>query len=103
MYKEIIGVVMRTILVLIVLFAIAKIIGKKQISQLNLFDYIMGITIGSIAADISLDINKNLIAGLTSLFIYVIVSLVWNDFLSILKKSKKIPIKIPFVIKIKNK
>lgn len=75
MYKEIIGVVMRTILVLIVLFAIAKIIGKKQISQLNLFDYIMGITIGSIAADISLDINKNLIAGLTSLFIYVIVSL----------------------------
>lgn len=75
MCKEIIGVVMRTILVLIVLFAIAKIIGKKQISQLNLFDYIMGITIGSIAADISLDINKNLIAGLTSLFIYVIVSL----------------------------
>ena len=50
--------------------------GKKQISQMNLFEYIIGITIGSIAADISLDIEKNLIAGIVSLSIYVVFSLV---------------------------
>ena len=44
--------------------------GKKQISQLNIFDYTIGITMGSIAADISLDIEKDLIAGITSLAIY---------------------------------
>lgn len=42
---------------------------------MNMFDYITGITIGSIVADISLDIEKNLLGGLLSLFIYCIVSL----------------------------
>lgn len=49
-------------------------VGKKQISQLNLFDYIVGITIGSIAADISLDLEKDLMAGLVSLFLYGIIA-----------------------------
>ena len=64
----------RTILVLIILFFITKMMGKKQISELNFFDYIVGITIGSIAADISLDIEKNMIAGIASLFIYGFIS-----------------------------
>ena len=47
-----------------------KIMGKKQVSQMNMFDYITGITIGSIVADISLDIDKNLSAGIICLLIY---------------------------------
>ncbi len=35
------------------LFILAKIMGKRQISQLSFFDYITGITIGSIAADMA--------------------------------------------------
>lgn len=73
---EIFNIMIRTTLVLIILFFLAKLMGKKQISQMNLFDYIIGITIGSIAADISLDIEKNLIAGIVSLSIYVVFSLV---------------------------
>lgn len=68
------GICLRTILILIILFFITKLLGKKQISQLNLFDYIVGITIGSIAADISLDLEKNLIAGIVSLILYGIIS-----------------------------
>lgn len=64
----------RTILILVILFFIAKMLGKKQVAQLNLFDYIIGITIGSIAADISLDIEKNLISGIVSLLLYGIIS-----------------------------
>lgn len=64
----------RTILVLIILFFITKMMGKKQISELNFFDYIVGITIGSIAADISLDIEKNMIVGIAALFIYGFIS-----------------------------
>lgn len=41
-----------------------------------MFDYITGITIGSIVADISLDIEKNLLGGLVSLLIYFLVSLI---------------------------
>lgn len=64
----------RTILVLIILLFITKMMGKKQISELNFFDYVVGITIGSIAADISLDIEKNMIAGIAALFIYGFIS-----------------------------
>ena len=64
----------RTILILIILFFITKMMGKKQISELNFFDYVVGITIGSIAADISLDIEKNMIAGIAALFIYGFIS-----------------------------
>ena len=59
---------------IIVLFILAKLMGNKQISQLSTFDYINGITIGSIAADISLDIEKNMIAGIAALFIYGFIS-----------------------------
>lgn len=68
--ENILNICFRTILILVILFFITKMMGKRQISQLSLFDYIVGITIGSIAADISLDIEKNLYAGIISLFIY---------------------------------
>ena len=38
---------------LIFLFILVKLIGNKQISQMNMFDYINGITIGSIAAELA--------------------------------------------------
>lgn len=40
------------------LFVIAKIMGHKQISQLDFFDYITGITIGSIAAELATELEK---------------------------------------------
>jgi len=72
--EEILSISYRTIVVLIILFFITKMMGKRQISQLSLFDYIVGITIGSIAADISLDVEKNLIGGIISFVIYGFVS-----------------------------
>ena len=72
---NILNISFRSIVILISLFFITKMLGKKQISQLSLFDYVVGITFGSIAADISLDLEKDLIAGIISLFIYGISAL----------------------------
>ena len=33
---------------IVVLFILSKVMGRKQVSQLNVFDYIIGISIGSI-------------------------------------------------------
>ncbi len=74
--NDIIEIIIRTITVLIILFFLFKIMGKKQVSQMNMFDYITGITIGSIVADISLDIEKNMIAGLICLLIYCLTDIV---------------------------
>ena len=73
--NDTINVILRTILILAILFLLFKIMGKKQVSQMSMFDYITGITIGSIVADISLDIEKNLLSGIISLLIYCLTEL----------------------------
>ena len=40
------------------LFLVAKFIGHKQIAQLDFFDYITGITIGSIAAELATELEQ---------------------------------------------
>ncbi len=40
------------------MFLVAKYIGRKQIAQLDFFDYITGITIGSIAAEMATELEE---------------------------------------------
>ena len=42
----------------VALFIIAKIMGHKQMAQLNFFDYITGITIGSISAELATELES---------------------------------------------
>lgn len=73
--NELLRIIIRTILVLIIIFLLFKLMGKKQASQMNMFDYITGITIGSIVADISLDIEKDLLSGIICLLIYCLTDI----------------------------
>ena len=54
-----IKVIYSSIISIAVLFFLAKLIGNRQISQLSLFDYINGITIGSIAAEMATSLEKH--------------------------------------------
>ena len=47
---DILKVILTSLLSVVALFIITKIMGHKQMAQLDFFDYITGITIGSIAA-----------------------------------------------------
>lgn len=69
-YQTMGSVFIRSVVTIVVLFLLAKVMGKKQISQLNLFDYIVGITIGSVAADISLDLNKSFLDGVICMLVF---------------------------------
>ncbi|PAV28633.1 DUF421 domain-containing protein [Virgibacillus profundi] len=60
----------RSIGAFILLLIMARIMGKKQISQLTFFDYCVGITIGSIAASMSVDQNIKISNGVVSLIIW---------------------------------
>ena len=71
--EECLNIGIRTVIISIIIFFLTKLLGKKQISQLNFFDYIVGITIGSTVADIALDIEKNFISGVVSLVIFVLI------------------------------
>ena len=63
-------VIIRSIVSIIVLFLIAEVMGKKQLGQLNMFDYIIGITIGSLAASLSIDESIDYVYGIVSIIIY---------------------------------
>jgi uncharacterized membrane protein YcaP (DUF421 family) len=67
-------IAIRTTVAVVVLFLATKLLGKKQVSQISLFEYITGITIGSIAAYISLDLDAHWALGIVSLFVWVAIS-----------------------------
>ena len=59
---------------IVVLFILSKVMGRKQVSQLNVFDYIIGISIGSIAAEMTLNNDINFYEGVFAISIYAIFS-----------------------------
>jgi uncharacterized membrane protein YcaP (DUF421 family) len=56
MYEALI-VFIRGIIAFITLLTCALLLGKRQLSQLTYFDYILGITIGSIAASLTMNLT----------------------------------------------
>lgn len=56
------------------LFIISKFLGKKQISELSFTDYVVGITIGSIAAEWSTDVSNPWYYYVIAMAIYFIFS-----------------------------
>lgn len=73
-----------SIISLIVLFILTKIMGYRQITQLSMYDYIIGITIGSIASEmVVLSDFKDMIRPLTGMIVYTL----FTFSLSVLSRS----------------
>lgn len=62
--------IIRSITAFILLMVMARIMGKKQLSQLTFFDYCVGITIGSIASAMAIDQNIRISNGVVGLIIF---------------------------------
>lgn len=72
---EILKVVLTSALSAVSLFVIAKFIGHKQMSQLDFFDYITGITIGSIAAELATELEEP-VQPLVAMIVYGVITVV---------------------------
>ena len=57
------------------LFFVIKILGKKQVSQLNIFDYVIGISLGNIAAEMTINSDITIFEGFLAMTIYGLCSL----------------------------
>jgi len=68
----------RSILSILALFFLTKMMGRKQISQLNLYDYVVGITIGSVAAEISTNFDTDFLGGIVVMSVYSVVSVIFS-------------------------
>lgn len=60
----------RSLISLLTLFFVAKIIGKKQISELSLFDYVIGISIGNFAAEMTINLDSPEFDGILAVIIF---------------------------------
>lgn len=72
--EEILKVVVRALASLITLFLVTKMIGKKQISELSLFDYVIGISIGNFAAEMTINIDSPFSHGTIAVIVFGLVA-----------------------------
>lgn len=79
-------VIMLSVSSVLVLFVLTKLIGYRQISELSFFDYIIGISIGSIAAEMATNVDLEWWKGVSAMIIYSAISILFS-FLS--RKSIK--------------
>ncbi len=59
----------------IFLFFITKLMGKKQVSQFSLFDYVIGISIGNFTAEMTLNTEVQYINGMIAIMTFGLLSL----------------------------
>ena len=72
--SEAFQVLFRSTISLITLFLIAKMLGKKQVSQLSLFDYVIGISIGNFAAEMTINLDSQEMNGILAVVIFGFVA-----------------------------
>ena len=65
--------VLTALLSVAVMFLLTKLRGTKQVSQMTMFDYITGITVGSIAAELATELEEP-VKPLTAMVVYGLVA-----------------------------
>ena len=68
--NEALSIIPRSIVSLISLFIATKILGKKQVSELSLFDYCIGISIGNFTAEMILVLENQLVNGVVAILTF---------------------------------
>lgn len=68
-------IALTSLLSVVALFILTKLIGNQQISEMRFFDYVVGITIGSIAAEMATTLEKNPLIPLLAMAIYAAASI----------------------------
>jgi uncharacterized membrane protein YcaP (DUF421 family) len=79
-------IISRSLIFLLLLFITTKILGKKQISELSFFEYVAGITIGSIAGEVVTGLESNAYHGALAIIVFGLVTF-FVDYFSLHSKK----------------
>ncbi len=85
---EILKVILTSLFSVLTLFLITKLMGHRQLSQLTFFDYINGITIGSIAAEMATELEEPL-QPFVAMLVYGAVSIALELITCKMPRSRK--------------
>lgn len=79
-------IIFRSFIFIVLLIIITRILGKKQISEITFFEYVSGITIGSIAGEVIMGLDRSIMHGVIAILIFGLITFL-VDFITM--KSKK--------------
>lgn len=96
--SEILKVILFAAVAYIYLFIIAMVLGKKQLSQLTFIDYVVGISIGSIAAEMATETQKPFYHYLIAMGIFFLLDIVMSFFGRKGSILKKITMGTPLIV-----
>lgn len=83
---------------MVFLFSLTKLLGNKQMSQLSMFDYINGITIGSIAAEMATSLEDDFLKPMIGMAVYTVAALLISLIASHSVKLRKFLIGRPLIL-----
>lgn len=68
-------IIIRSVIFIVVLIFMTRLLGKKQISEISFFEYVSGITIGSIAGEVIMGLERNIGHGVLAIVIFAVITL----------------------------
>jgi uncharacterized membrane protein YcaP (DUF421 family) len=68
--KDLIDILLQTLIAFFAILFIARILGRQQVAQLTVHEYINGITFGSIAATVATDLGQSTWGHILGLFLF---------------------------------
>ena len=96
--KDLFHVLLTSVGSVIYLFFLTKLLGNKQMSQLSMFDYINGITIGSIAAEMATALEDDFLNPMLGMAIYTATALLISFIASRSIRARKFLIGRPLIL-----
>lgn len=90
MFMDLLIISGRTIIAIALMFFLTKLLGKRQLSEMSLFGYISGISVGNIAAYIALENEDMWLLAVVSLCIWVLIVILLEKMTLKSKKLRKV-------------
>ena len=81
---------LRALIAVITLFLLTKLMGEKQIAELNFFDYIEGITIGSIGAELAVNPATPHLYPILAMVVFALFSKLMSKITLLSTKARKV-------------
>ncbi|HEX3032053.1 MAG TPA: DUF421 domain-containing protein [Bacillota bacterium] len=87
---ETLEVILRTIAAFFAILLITRILSKEQVGQLTFYDYVTGITIGSMAATIAIDTNVRLLPDMAGLLVWAVLTFLMGYISLVSRPARKL-------------
>ena len=68
------NIIIRCVVAMTTLFFMTKLLGKKQVSELSLFDYVVGISIGNFASEMAINLEAEFFNSMLAIIVFGILA-----------------------------